>query len=45
MYMYMFTGQIWSQVKFFALILNFLCVLALIIDELGLEDKGNWEST
>ena len=28
------------------LILNyFLCFLALIIHELGLRDKGNWEST
>ena len=27
------------------LILNFLCFLALIIHELGLGDKGNWEST
>ena len=27
------------------LILNFLCLLALIIHELGLGDKGNLEST
>ena len=26
-------------------ILNFLCLLALVIHELGLGDKGNWEST
>ena len=34
------------QVKIkFRLILNFLCLLALIICELGLRDKGNIEST
>ena len=27
------------------MILNFLCLLALVIHELGLGDKGNWEST
>ena len=27
------------------LILNFFSFLALIIHELGLGDKGNWEST
>ena len=34
------------RLKYFnlGLILNFLCVLALIIHELGLRDKGNWES-
>ena len=35
------------QVKIFlrGWIINFLCLLALIIHELGLGDKGNWEST
>ena len=27
------------------LVLNFFCLLALIINELGLGDKENWEST
>ena len=37
------TGQNSIQVKFFypRLILSFLCLLALIIHELGLRDQGN----
>ena len=41
------TGQNKIQVKFFLplLILNFLGLLALIHEQLGLEDKGKREST
>ena len=41
------TGQNEIQVKIFypRLILNFLCLLAPIIHELGLGNKGIWEST
>ena len=41
------TGQNCIQAEIFwpMLILNFFSFLALIIHELGLGDKGNWEST
>ena len=46
--MYMLQVKIIFLLKFFNLSwfsMSFLNVLALIIHELGLEEKGNWEST
>ena len=41
------TGQIKFRLKYnlvnVAWIVSFLCLLALITDELGLRDKGNWK--
>ena len=41
------TGQIKFRLKYNLVnvgwIVSFLCLLALIIDELGLRDKGNWK--
>ena len=41
------TGQNHTQINIFetSLILNFLCLLALIHEKLGLGDKGDEEST
>ena len=43
-YVYTMYVHIWFQVKFFNL-LYFLRLLALLIHELELGNKGNWEST